>query len=154
MSKTDTQWQATVDIQKIDEEHRVAFGWMSVAMMKGQDLVDGEDDIIEMTSLEPAVYDYVLTSREAGDAHQEIQGIGQIVESIVFTDEKIKALAIDPLTHELNEPLYDMLLKEMPRGWWGGHYFASDAVWDKVKSGRYASFSIGGVAVGEIIDAT
>ena len=117
------------DINKVDEEQRIVFGWFSVIEENGEEVFDGEEDAIKSVDLEKAAYQFVLDARIAGENHIR-KGVGQLVESIVFTKEKQETLGID--------------LGKV--GWWGGFYVSDDDVWDKVKNGEFASFSIGGKA--------
>lgn len=40
----------------------------------------------------------------------------------------------------------------MPVGWWIGFRVTDDDVWEKVKSGEYSMFSIGGTAIREEVE--
>lgn len=120
------------EIQKKDEERHMIFGWASVAATPdGKPILDRQGDAIEVDELENAVYDYVLTSRSGGEMHER-GGIGIMIESIVFTGEKMKALKIKPGV--------------LPYGWWIGFKITDDDVWAKIKDGTYSMFSIEGKA--------
>ena len=136
IEKTDIQFD--VPISKTDDEQRVAFGWASVAITKAGDLVvDRQQDVIDsMDELEIAVYDYVENSRDAGEMHVR-KGIGALVESIVFTPEKIEALGLPP--------------GSVPQGWWTGYRIHDDEVWKGVKDGTYPMLSVHGTARREVI---
>ena len=54
---------------KLDEERRLAFGWASVVSKDGQVIVDSDDDVLDLPSLEGAVYAYVIESRDADEMH-------------------------------------------------------------------------------------
>ena len=114
-------------ITKLDEEKRLAFGWFSIIEEGGEPVVDGEGDVIKTEDLEDAAYDFVLNARIAGENHVR-KGVGQLVESMVFTKEKQETLGID--------------LGFV--GWWGGFFISDDEVWKAVKEGDFESFSIGG----------
>lgn len=116
-----------VEIKKIDEDEQLVFGWFSVVEQNGELIKDHEGDYIEPIQLEKAAYRYVLDARIAGDSHIR-KGVGQLVESIVFTKDKQEALGID-LGYV---------------GWWGGFHIDDDEVWKKIKKGEYLMFSIGG----------
>ena len=113
--------------KKIDEDERLVFGWFSVVEQGGELVKDTQGEYIEPRELEKAAYDYVLDARLAGEGHVR-KGVGQLVESIVFTMEKQEALGIDLGCI----------------GWWGGFHIDDDSVWDKIKKGEYPMFSIGG----------
>ncbi|GEO26239.1 hypothetical protein AAC03nite_20240 [Alicyclobacillus acidoterrestris] len=130
-----SDWQASVKISKVDDSQHLVFGWLSVSEDEnGNTLVDSHGDIITPDDLEQAAYDFVLHSRQAGEMHDVI-GVGQLVESMVFTAEKQQALGIP-------EGI-------VPVGWWVGFYIDDPDVWAKIRSGEYAAFSIGGEAVRE-----
>ena len=124
--------KATFDIKKSDEDKRLAFGWASVANFEdGSVLTDADDDIIDIETLEKAAYKYVRLYRNGGELHER-SAVAELVESIVFTKEKIQTLGIP-----------DGIL---PEGWWIGLFVTDETVWEKVKSGEYAMFSIEGRA--------
>ena len=118
---------------KSDDDKKQVFGWGSVAAsVGGEPVVDGQDDIIDIEELESAAYEFVLKYREAGENHEN-PGVGQLIESVVFTKAKMDAMGIPEGT--------------VPYGLWLGFQITDDGVWAKIKSGEYASFSIEGEAV-------
>lgn len=117
------------EIQKSNEEKRLAFGWASVA-----NIVDLQNDIIDAEELEQAAYNFVRFYREGGEMHER-GGCAELVESIVFTPEKLKALGLPE--------------NSLKTSWWIGFYVTDDEVWQKVKSGDYSMFSIEGKAIRE-----
>ena len=98
----------------------------------GEIIEDWHEDIIEPEELEHAAYEYVELYREGGEEHIR-GGVAHLVESIVFTPEKLTALGLAA----------DVL----PIGWWIGLRVTDADVWSKVKSGEYSMFSIEGEAV-------
>lgn len=125
-----------VKIEKVDEENRLVFGWLSVIEEDGKEVFDYHEDAIQEPELEKSAYGFNLDARSF-DVEHDYTARGHLVESMVFTKAKQKALGID--------------LKKV--GWWGGVYVDDDEAWEGVKSGKYDSFSIAGVAVREEIDA-
>lgn len=118
-------------IAKLDEDERTVFGWASVAADAGGDLlVDHHSDIIEPAELEKAAYEYVLKFRGAGEMHRG-QSVGQLVESLVMTPEKARAMGI-------RQP--------MATAWWVGYKIDDPEVFAKIKDGTYSMFSIQGTA--------
>lgn len=115
------------NISKLDEAQRLVFGWFSVIEENGEVVKDLQGDMISEAELEKAAYDFVLNARVGGEMHVR-KGVGRLVESIMFTKEKQKALGID--------------LKKV--GWWGGFKVDDEDVWEGVRSGKYVAFSIGG----------
>lgn len=124
-------------IMKSDDDKRLIFGWASVAIRKdGTQVVDHENDMIDPEDLEPAVYDYVLEYRDGGERHNpNLRKKARMVESVIFTKEKMKAMGIPEGT--------------VPEGWWIGFKVDDDAAWDKIKKGIYKAFSIEGTAIRE-----
>lgn len=119
-------------IMKSDDEKMLAFGWASVAIrIDGEVIEDWQNDIVEPEELERAAYDYVLLYREGGEMHER-GGAAVLIESVVFTEEKMKAMGIPEGT--------------LPIGWWIGFKVTDSDVWEKVKDGTYPMFSIEGEA--------
>ena len=122
-------------IAKIDEAERLVFGYANVSVAKdGGEVVDLHGDIIEPSVLEKAAYEFVLKFRDTGEMHDQgsVQGtVGKLVESMVFTPEKLEAigLAKDAIACR----------------WWVGFKLSPDA-FAKVASGEYRMFSIQGKA--------
>lgn len=130
------QWKRDVEIRKTNDDQRLVFGWLSVAVDKaGKAIVDNQGDVIEPEDLEKAAYEFTLYARKAGEMHERTEGIGRLVESMVFTVEKQQALGIPEGT--------------VPVGWWVGFKIDDDSTWSKVKSGEYRAFSIGGRGIRE-----
>ena len=80
---------------------------------------DFQGDMIDPETLEKAVYDYVEESRDGGEMHKRL-GVATLIESIVFTKEKMSALGIPDGT--------------IPEGWWVGFRVSDPDVWEKVKA--------------------
>lgn len=119
-------------IMKSDSERMLAFGWASISMRIGGELIeDWQKDIIEPKELENAAYHFVELYREGGEMHER-GGAAVLIESVVFTKEKMQAIGIPPGT--------------LPVGWWIGFKVLDEEVWEKVKDGTYAMFSIEGEA--------
>jgi cation transport regulator ChaB len=124
-------WEKEFVITKTDTDKRLVFGWLSVSKDKDGNLIeDHQGDIIEPEELEKAAYQFMLKSRNAGDNHTRIEGIGKAVVSIVTTKDIQKALGIPD--------------NAIPEGWFIGYYIEDNKTWDLIKSGEYTSFSIGG----------
>ena len=128
---------AEFSIFKSDDDKRLVFGWASVAIRAdGTQIEDWQGDMIDPDDLEEAVYEYVLNFRDAGEEHiPTMRKKGKLVESVVFTKEKMKAMGIP-------EGI-------VPEGWWIGFKVHDDEAWAKIKSGEYRMFSIEGSGVRE-----
>lgn len=119
-------------IMKSDDEKMLAFGWASVSMrIDGELIEDWQKDIVEPEELENAAYEFVLLYREGGEMHER-GGAAVLIESVVFTEEKMQAIGIPAGT--------------LPVGWWIGFKVTDKDVWEKVKDGTYQMFSIEGEA--------
>ena len=129
----------TFEIKKSDEEKRLVFGWANVAIRtNGEQIQDRQNDMVDPSDLEEAVYDYVLNFRDAGEEHiQSLRKKARMVESVVFTDEKMKAMGIPAGT--------------VPYGWWIGFYVDDDETWEKIKNGTYRMFSVEGKGIRQSI---
>lgn len=126
--------EVTMALEKIEDDQRMAWGWASVTTRNGQPLEDLQGDVIETEELQKAVHEFVRKKRIMGEMHTVI-GTGDIVDSIVFTDDIQKALGID-------------LGKE---GWFVGVHVTSDSTWARVKKGELRGFSLGGFGVRELM---
>ena len=119
-------------IQKSNDEKMQAFGWASVAITEnGETIEDWQGDLLEPEELEKAAYNYVRLYREGGEMHIR-GGTAVLIESIVFTNEKMQAMGIPEGV--------------LPVGWWIGFQVTDQEVWEKVKDGTYSMFSIEGEA--------
>ncbi len=129
----DAEWIVTVPIEKFDVKERVVFGWVNVphpvSKGLGDPKIDLQGDQIFLEDLEKAVYEYVELRGEGDEMHESIVK-AQLVESMVFTPEKMEKMGVK---------------WEGPLGWWGGWRFDEDA-FAKVVDGTYTMFSIGGKA--------
>ena len=123
-----------MNIEKRDDDRRLVFGFAKFAEdpeNRGYYYVDKQQDIIHPDDLEESAYDYVLTSRDAGEMHVT-KGAGSLVESFVVTPEKLEKMGLPG--------------DSLPAGWWVGYKVDNDDAWSKIKSGEYAGFSVEGVA--------
>ena len=118
-------------IVKLDEEKRLVFGWASIIKdVYGKVLLDRQEDFIDSEDeLEKSAYDYVLKSRDGGEMHIR-KGVSTMIESVVLSEEKQKALGIPAGV--------------VPIGWWVGFKVTDARVWGEVKKGGYIGFSVHG----------
>jgi hypothetical protein len=127
------EWSVTVPIEKIDEEQRLVFGWANVPNPPGKDLgdpkVDLQDDQIMLSELEKAAYEYVEFLGEGDEMHTD-EVKAQLVESMVFTPDKMAKMGVD---------------WQGNYGWWVG-FRVEPGAFAKIKDGTYSMFSIGGSA--------
>lgn len=130
----------TADIAKLDYEQRLVFGWAYVAEDNGIDVVDHSGDVVgkaALDDLESAMYEYVLTSREADDMHTQLEDVGKLVEAIVLTPAKAEAMGITTKRY----------------GAWVGFHIDDEDAWQKIKKGERRMFSIRGTGTREDLNA-
>ena len=121
-----------VEIFKSNEFEKLVSGWASVTKNADGSLpLDWHDDIITAEVLEKAAINFMLEYRESGEMHKG-EPIGTVVESIVFTKQKMKAIGIPEGT--------------IPEGWFITVKIHDDEVFKKVVNGEYKMFSIQGRA--------
>lgn len=129
---------ASGQIVKTDQRKRLVFGWASVMQKAdGQLVYDHQDDYMDDTwELEKMAYRYVLHYRDGGEMHQRT-GVSTLVESMVFTPEKIEKLGLPA--------------GSLPIGWWVGFKVDDENVWKNTD--KYLGFSIGGRGKREKLNA-
>jgi len=124
-----------VHVARIDEDHRIVFGWASVAFGKsGAQVVDSHRSMIDTEDLETAAYAFTLQFRELNECHGP-GFCGALVESFMVTPDKLVMMGLER--------------DALPTGWWVGFYVEDDEAWEKVKKGEYTMFSIEGMAIEE-----
>lgn len=141
VKKDDDSEVGVVEVAKTDEDKRLVFGWAYQTHDKdGKLIVDKSGEYVDdPEELEEAAYGFVLKNRVQGDSHGRdletniAKQVGSMVESVVFTPEKIAKMGIPAGT--------------MPTGWWVGFKVDDDDAWQAVKNGQRKSFSIHGKAV-------
>lgn len=134
IGKNMTETSIEGKILKTDEEQRMVYGWASVVTEKGEPVVDRQGDVIEADTLVKAVNGFMEHVRVGKTMHVGEQ-TGVIVHSM-------------PITKEIGESLGISSDRE---GWIVAYKVYDDAVWEMVKSGELAAFSIGGRAIKEAI---
>jgi hypothetical protein len=119
-------------VMKIKDDSQLVFGWANVSINEmGGIPLDWQNDICMPQVLEKAAYNFVLKHRTTGEMHQG-DAIGELVESVMFTKEKMASMGIPEGT--------------VPEGWWVGFHIPNDEICAKIKSGEYKMFSIQGKA--------
>lgn len=122
--------ELTADIAKIDEAHRVVYGWASVIEKDGEVVEDLQGDVISETELLLATTEFMKAARTAKMMHDGEQ-IGQVIHSFPLTKDIAKSLGIETDTF----------------GWIVGVHVTDDAVWKAVAVDKsLQAFSIGGQA--------
>lgn len=122
--------QLTGTIAKTDDEQQIVFGWFYVSKdAAGVVQRDHSGEWAPIEEIEKAVYPYVLEVGEHGNRHV-IKGTGRLVESVVFTPEKLEKMGIPP--------------GAVPQGWWGGFKITDPDAWREIKRGNLPMFSIAG----------
>lgn len=123
-----------VEIAKVDEEERIAWGWAYAYVDEnGQPVVDFSGQIIDAADVRKMAERFTMESRRGAEMHKS--HVGYVMHSIVIDDDVAKALGVST----------------RKRGWYIGFKVLDDAAWAKVKDGTYKAFSIGGVANVEVL---
>lgn len=125
------------EIAKLDADKRQCFGWASKVKVDGRSIVDKQNDMIDINDIEDAAYRYVQNSRIGGNMHRRDSDgqpyrAAEMIESMVFTPEKIEKLGLPP---------------DFPHGWWIGLQVHDPDTWAEVRSGAKTKFSIHGSGV-------
>lgn len=125
------QTTALVPITKVDKDNRLVYGWALVNKTdngSGLELViDRQGDIVEDDTLLATAHGYIADQRDAKVVHKG-QVVGQVVESLVLTEDIQKALGIN-----LGQT-----------GWFIGMRIDDDATLAEVDAGNLPMFSVGG----------
>ena len=129
-----TKVQVEGQILKQDSEERLAYGWAYVATDKGEISLDHSGEFIRPDQIAKAATNFMLSMRTAKAMHTGGK-IGEVVHSMPLTNEISKALGI----------------QSDREGWLVAIKVYDDQVWQDVKSGKLAAFSIGGKALKELV---
>lgn len=120
-------------VKQLDEE-RLAFGWAYVSTVNGEISLDHSEEFIRPDQIAKAATNFMLSMRTAKAMHTGDK-IGEVVHSMPLTNEIAKALGI----------------QSDREGWLVAIKVYDDQVWQDVKSGKLAAFSIGGRALKEMV---
>lgn len=121
-------------ILKQDEEERLVYGWAYVSTVNGEISLDHSGEFIQPNQLAKAATNFMLSMRTAKRMHSGGK-IGEVVHSMPLTNDIAKALGI----------------QSDREGWLVAIKVYDDQVWQDVKSGKLAAFSIGGRALKEMV---
>ncbi len=123
------------ELTSVDKKHRVVYGWAYVSKRDGEAVVDHSGDTWDMAEIEKTAHEFVIECRVGKERHGgEEKAV--LVESMVFSKAVQEALGID--------------LKQ--EGWFVGFRILDDEVLQKIESGEYRMFSIGGTGIREEVD--
>lgn len=118
------------EFSKSKDDEQLVSGWANVSVnADGSIPLDWSDDIITPETLEKAAIGFMLDYRESGVMH-EGGPVGTVVESIVFTKEKLAILGVPEGCVNL--------------GWFITVKVHDKETFAKVKDGTYKMFSIQG----------
>ena len=144
VTKNTDEFEISGDIIKVDKDRQMVWGWFSIVSVNGKPFADSQGDVITPETIEESAYDFVLNARKGGEMHEakkdgDVEGVGRLIESVVFTDEKQKVMQ-----DSLREQGIDAVLALGCVAWWGGMHIDDSDTWDKVKTGKLRAWSIGG----------
>ena len=124
-----------------DDSQHLLFGWAYVAVNKdGEQMIDHSGEFIKeenFEDLENATYLFNIAYRDADIRHDCIAK-GQLVESIVMTKEKQKAMGIPE--------------GSVPLGIWMGYFFEKDEDWNEIAKMDSPMYSLYGSAIKEEVE--
>ncbi|CAB4193299.1 Phage-like element PBSX protein, XkdF [uncultured Caudovirales phage] len=131
--------QTVGTIAKMDDDRRLVFGWAYITKTpEGEVIIDKQGDFVDDDQeLEDAAYEFVKGEGLGDEMHLDVP-VSHVVESVVFTPEKLEKMGLPP--------------GSLPVGWWVGFQVDSDEVWGAVKNGVYKAFSIGGSGFREKVE--
>lgn len=112
-------------IFKADEERRLVYGVISES-----DMVDAQGDVMSARTIEDMAHDYLIRSRKFDERHNWKAVAATLVESWIVREDTY---------------LFGQLVKAV--SWVIGVKVFDDMIWQKIKSGVYKAFSIGGKGV-------
>jgi len=134
VSEMTKEVQIEGQILKRDDEERLAFGWAYVSTVKGEISLDHSGEFIRPELLAKAATNFMLSMRTAKRMHSG-ESIGEVIHSMPLTNDVAKALGI----------------QSDREGWIIAIKVHDEQVWQDVKSGKLAAFSIGGRALKEMV---
>jgi hypothetical protein len=121
----------TIKVVEADEPQNLVFGWANVSYnADGTQLLDHQGHMVDIEDLEHMAYNFVVKYRKSGDMHSS-DAFGELVESMVYTPEKLEVLGLDP--------------SQVPYAWWVGFRLPPEEA-AKVRRGERGMFSIEGHA--------
>lgn len=134
-----------LEITKRDDDRRIVFGFAKFSEdpnNRGYYYIDKQGDVITTEDLENSAYEYALTSRSSGTMHVQ-KGVGNLVESVVVTPEKLDAWGLEP--------------DAVPVAWWVGYHVGEveegqPDPFESIKKGEYLGFSVEGTAFREDVE--
>lgn len=132
MTKSDVKIEG--QILKQDSEERLVYGWAYVSTNKGEISLDHSGEFVRPDQIAKAATNFMLSMRTAKRMHSGGK-IGEVVHSMPLTNDIAKALGI----------------QSDREGWLVAIKVYDDQVWQDVKSGKLAAFSIGGKALKELV---
>jgi Putative phage serine protease XkdF len=123
------RWKLRFEVKKAEPEKQLIFGWASVAKQGDEYVVDYQGDIIPVSELENAAFEYMKSSRKHGLLHRAITD-AQLVVSFLTTPDIMKA--------------FGLTQKDGTIGWIVGYHVADPELWAAHKRGDLPEFSISG----------
>lgn len=126
------------------EDNHLLFGWAYVAQkINGEQVYDHSGEHVrkeDFQDLEMATYIFNIAYRQS-DIRHDCVAKGYLIDSMVFTKEKIEAMKKS-----------GHLVGDIAQGVWMGFWFPEDDDWKIIKDMKAPMFSLYGSAVKEIIE--
>lgn len=151
-----TASEHVVKLETFDDDRHIAFGMAYVAEVLDKasgemvQVVDHSGEVVDDPAvLEEAGYVFALQYREGDEGHTEAVK-AYLIESIVFTPDKLEKWATDP-EGAVDQEKLSVLKDTFGTSFWTGWYIPDDALWKKVRDGELGALSIGGLAQKEAL---
>jgi hypothetical protein len=128
-----SSFSLSLPVAKYDESTGKVTGWAALARHGGQPIIDHHGELILIEELEKAAHNLVLDggAGKAGEMHD--RRVGDIVESMIITKERMQALGYEPAGDHTEGWAVTMQLKD-------------ETAKARVKSGELQEMSIYGAA--------
>lgn len=132
-SSSSESFSLNLPVVKYDESSGQITGWAALSSNDGEPIIDFHDELIMINELEKAAHDLMLTggAGKAGEMHE--RRVGDIVESMVVSKEKMEALGYKPSG-------------KATEGWAVTLKLRDDMTKSRVKSGELQELSIHGMS--------
>lgn len=127
-------------------DQQTLYGWLNVSTLPdGTEVVDTDGQNIPIAELEKAAHKFLKgATRSSGVDHDGGATDGEMVSSIVMTEDVIDALSTDPSNGEPIADLRAMMKAHLPRGWFGAFHIADPDAWAEAKEMGRQAFSVEG----------
>ena len=97
--ENDTLYENGGEVSKTDAAHRIVGGWFSVLKVKGSDVVDSDNEVIDTDSYREAAIEFAKSSREANFNHERgMAPRGTLVDNLLVDTEDFAKMLVHQIT--------------------------------------------------------